>query len=328
MQDTSLVTFEDAAKRIRSGAALSIAGEEQLLRELPRGKWIGGTIPYFMARNGGCKTKSRLMVAELTQCESVAFKHYPVESLGELMRDAPENGWSLIIMPYGGKAHEQFAVNCRDDAQAFLKPVVGWIAGIDLDLLGKITPKVVFGPTGEVLSDGAVAAHGTLADGKLALIEVINIFEPDRLDCVRFPSVGFKANQCTVNGKPTTVAAFLKERGNVDGKLPLVGDFSGTYGNAAIQAVNTDTGEVGFYAPVFPDVDYYLAKPVANYVTEFHKHIAPVENEDVLFSCNCAVNYLYGELEGKKLGRIEGPVTFGEIGYQLLSQTMVAMRIC
>jgi len=45
------------------------------------------------------------------------------------------------------------------------------------------------------------------------------------------------------------------------------------------------------------------------------------------FSCNCILNYLYGELEGKHTGQVVGPMTFGEVAYQLLNQTMVQMTL-
>jgi hypothetical protein len=324
---TSLISIAQASDRIRRGDALSVAGDESALRQLPHGNWVGGTIPYFMAHSGGCKTKDMVMVNDLRDAGSVVFKRYAPEDLGELMRDSPANGWTMVIMPYGGQAHERFAKHCRDDAEAFIKPVVGWVSGVDLDLLGKQTPKVFLGSTGEILEDGAVAAHGTLADGQLAMIDIVNIFEPDRLEVVRFPEAGFKASTCTVNGEQTNIVEFLRARGNLDGKLPLVGDFAGTFGNAAIQSVNADTGEVGFYAPVFPDVEYWIAKPVGDYAAAFRERLHALEDKPVVFSCNCAVNYLYGELEGQCLGSIEGPVTFGEIGYQLLSQTLVALRI-
>jgi hypothetical protein len=47
----------------------------------------------------------------------------------------------------------------------------------------------------------------------------------------------------------------------------------------------------------------------------------------VTFSCNCILNFLFGGLEGQKIGNLQGPVTFGEIGYQLLNQTLVVLRI-
>lgn len=324
---TSMISIEEASRRILRGDVLTIAGDEAALRALPKGQWMGGTIPYFMVDSGCCKTKTSVMVNNLSASGDVVFKVYQPNTMDQLMRDAPDNGWTILIMPYGGRAHEGFANTCRDDPDAFIKPVVGWVSGVDLDLLGKQTPKVFVGSTGEVLEDGAVAAHGTLPDGQLAMIDIVNIFEPDRLDVVRFPHTGFKATHCTVNGEPAQIAEFLRARGNGDGKLPLVGDFAGTYGNAAIQAINEVTGEVGFYAPVFPDVEYFIAKPVGNYTTAFRACLQELQDKPVVFSCNCAVNYLYGQLEGQSLGSIEGPVTFGEIGYQLLSQTLVALRI-
>ncbi len=49
--------------------------------------------------------------------------------------------------------------------------------------------------------------------------------------------------------------------------------------------------------------------------------VAPV------LSCNCILNYQYGELEGRKIPPFTGPVTFGEVAYQLLNQTLVYVEI-
>ena len=49
--------------------------------------------------------------------------------------------------------------------------------------------------------------------------------------------------------------------------------------------------------------------------------------DGVVFSCNCILNYLYSELEGKKTGSFVGPITFGEVAYQLLNQTLVYLKI-
>ncbi len=42
-----------------------------------------------------------------------------------------------------------------------------------------------------------------------------------------------------------------------------MGDFAGAHANVSFQNVDTATGEVTFYAPVFTDVVYWIAKPVA-----------------------------------------------------------------
>lgn len=44
-------------------------------------------------------------------------------------------------------------------------------------------------------------------------------------------------------------------------------------------------------------------------------------------TANCTLNFLFVELEGKAIGGVEDPVTFGEISYQFLNQTMVIVRL-
>ena len=126
------------------------------------------------------------------------------------------------------------------------------------------------------------------------------------------------------NHAPVT---YLAARGLQDGKLPLVGDFGGAHINASIQSVDAAAGTVALYAPVFTGVDYRFAKPVANYGASFRERLASYPTEGVSFSCNCILNFLFGELEGQSIGALQGPVTFGEIGYQLLNQTLVVLRI-
>ena len=47
-----LLTIEETKKLIENGKTLYLAGEEALLKSLPKGNWIGGTIPYFMDTDG------------------------------------------------------------------------------------------------------------------------------------------------------------------------------------------------------------------------------------------------------------------------------------
>jgi hypothetical protein len=46
-----------------------------------------------------------------------------------------------------------------------------------------------------------------------------------------------------------------------------------------------------------------------------------------VFSCNCILNFLYGGFEGKRINNFNGPITFGEIAYQLINQTLVYVLI-
>ncbi|MFN7050994.1 MAG: DUF6976 family protein, partial [Gemmobacter sp.] len=75
-----------------------------------------------------------------------------------------------------------------------------------------------------------------------------------------------------------------------------------------------------FYAPVFADVEYRLAR-------RREGGVEPADAQQSAFSCNCILNYLYGGLEGKTTGGYTGPVTFGEVAYVLLNQTLVKLDL-
>ena len=78
---------------------------------------------------------------------------------------------------------------------------------------------------------------------------------------------------------------------------------------------------------MFAGVSYRHARPVSDYVSEFTSHLPSGLDGRVVFSCNCILNYLFSGLEGRRTGGMVGPITFGEIAYQLLNQTFVALRI-
>ena len=72
-----LVDLATAAAKIRSGETFFLAGDESLLRSLPKGRWIGGSIPYFMDQDGGIMSKQSVF---LTQAPAAAFggrPHFP-----------------------------------------------------------------------------------------------------------------------------------------------------------------------------------------------------------------------------------------------------------
>ncbi len=53
----------------------------------------------------------------------------------------------------------------------------------------------------------------------------------------------------------------------------------------------------------------------------------PADIGAVAFSCNCILDDLYSELAGKRTGIFTGPVTFGEIAYQLVNQTLAYLVV-
>jgi hypothetical protein len=318
----SMMTVQEVSELIRSGKTIFVAGDETLLSALPRGAWLGGTIPYFMSEEGGMSTRDRMQVTVLPDCVIAAtVKLYDPGELERIPADYKSNGFAYLVIPAFSEAHQKFAQECFNWPGVFDRPLVGWIAGIDLKDLGKASPKVYNGQTGESSSTKAAVMHIDLSPDKFAKANIINLFHQGDGDTITFPEAGFAATDCLINGEKLNFAEYAEMR-KIDIQLPLVADYMGAMVNVSFRAVDAKAGEVLFYAPVFPGVEYKIAAPLDNYEAEFRKELE-VENISPVFTCNCILNYLYAKLEGKKTGNIVGPITFGEIAYMLLNQTMV-----
>lgn len=321
----TLVSLEEAAALIKQGRPLTVAAPEALLKKLPRGKWIGGTIPYFMGPDGGVVTHEKVFVNQLpAEVVEGATKSYGAKQLPGFPTDAADDGCTFLIIPGFSEAHLAFGRDAQDYPGLFDRPVVGWISGFDLKDAGKAKPGVIDGATGEYFEDRAVALHVKLAPGVVAKADIINIFEQGDGPELQFPGGGFKVRDVLVDGKPLNFAAWLTEQ-KVDTRLPLVADYSGAMINVSFQGVDAAAGDVSLYAPVFPEMKYRLARPMPDYAAAFQRRIAEQQVTPV-FTCNCILNFLYGELEGKKTGALQGAITFGEIAFMLLNQTLVHLR--
>jgi hypothetical protein len=320
---SSLLSLEEARRLVALGRPLLFAGDEKLLRELPKGKWIGGTIPYFMTSDGGRQTAEQLFVTRLPDFVTGAeTRLYEPAALSRIPADYPENGASFIILPAASRAAVTFAQECSSWKGLFNRPLVGWVSGVDLSDLGKVKPKVVDGASLTVAEDAAVVLHAALPPGRLARVDIINLFTQGQGDDITFDTEGFEVSHCFVAGERRNLAQYLIDR-HIDTRLPLVADYHGAMVNVAFQTVDAAAGRASFYAPVFRGVTYRLARALPeDYAAAFQKEVAARATSPV-FACNCILNYLYGGLEGKTTGGMLGPMTFGEVAYMLLSQTMV-----
>ena len=99
----TMFTVDEVAAMIRDGRALLLAGCEPLLDQLPRGRWIAGTTPYFMsAEEGG-------IVDELLVTEGQL-----VEKGQPLMRLQPAGADNLSLLAdayHSVKAHNARKAN-------------------------------------------------------------------------------------------------------------------------------------------------------------------------------------------------------------------------
>jgi hypothetical protein len=318
-----LKTFDETAALISEGKLLHISGSAGLLSRLPRGRWIGGSAEYFMDEDGGQISDSAFGVRELN-FDAYKIVSYDSRSLPRITKDAYPNGFSIVIMPFESEVYGSYAQHAAEYEGIFLKNIVGWVSGRNLDKPEQL-PGTVNGDTGEASSEKAVALHIGLPEDKTARVAIMNIFSPDKESpIITFPRDGFHVETCLINGKETVLADHITANG-LDTRLPLVGDYAGANVNISIKEIKD--GTVDFYAPLFRGIEYRFAESIPNYADAFNAKIKELELANVKFACNCIINFTHGKLENKKLDGLYGPFTFGEVAWGVFNQTLVYLCV-
>jgi hypothetical protein len=327
---SALVNREELVAKIQRGEYLIIAADEDVLANLPAGNWIAGTIPYFMTTEGGKVDRENIFVNTingLSSNKAPRITLYDNNSISRIAQEAPEHGFTIVILPAMSGVHLSYAQNAPDFPNMYFSPIIGWISGVHLDDLGTRNAKIGFGPANGMLFDQqAVAMHIPMPEHQLANINIVNLFSQGNGPEIKFNATGFNVSDCTIDGEPANLAEYIK-RENIDTRLPLVANYSGVLINVSIQEVQEAQKNVALYAPVFADIGYKFATPVPNYLESFNKMLPTSTSDGIAFSCNCILNYLYSELDGKKTRDLTGPITFGEVAYQLLNQTLVYLSL-
>ena len=320
----SMMTIEAASEKIRAGAVLVVAGSVEALKQLPKGNWIGGSSYYFMAEDGGRVDRENVFVTEIDAAKNSKTVAISADNLPDLAKRPFANGFSVVLIPAFSEAHVDFAVHGSTYENIFDQPLMGWIAGVHLDEIGQVPPTVFNGADGAAHEADVCVLHVELADDVAPDIDIVNLFEQDKSsDTITFGGTGFKACEAYVNGEKVDFAAYVEDN-DIDTALPLVANYAGAMINVSFQNVDRENG-VDFYAPVIEGVEYHIAKSPGDYASEFAARNVGFDGKEL--SCNCILNYVYGELEGKTTGNVTGPATFGEIAYILLNQTQVNLKL-
>jgi len=326
-----VMAFDEVVRAINEGRNLVISSEEGFLAKLPKGSWIGGTSPYSMSSRGGACLPEQAFVQELPPGVKVSgTKLYDVNSISSVYADIPENGFGIILVPAFSEVHTGFALGAPHFAGFGSKPLIGWVTGTQLDKLGKVPAQVFDGVTLQAKTDQALVMYVTLPSNLFADMGIVNIFEPSpKSDVFEFDVSSFEIRDATVNGKKLNFADYLIEK-KVDVRWPLIGEYGGAMVNLSFASVDEKTKTVKLLAPVFPGIKYKLAEPMGNYeryLYAFREKIPSFPDGEVAFTCNCVLNYKYGDLDGHKIIELNGPFVFGEVAYQLLNQTLVYLTI-
>jgi hypothetical protein len=323
---SKFLSLDEASKVLTGTGNFLVAADERVLTKLPKGNWIGGTIPYFVADQGGTINQDKVFITEMPAvAKLVEITKFSESDIKAVYSKIPRNGFGVIILPAFSPIHLSFSINAPNFEKFAVSPLVGWISGLHLGELGKKKPLVMNGKTGAVLDADAIVMYFELPKDHVCDLGIVNIFKQGNKESFEFLESGFSAKDVLISGKKTNFCDFLIEN-KVDVKNPLVANYAGAMINVSFQSIDEKAKVVHFYAPVYKGAEYKLADAVPNYVESFTKSL-PKDAHNIAFSCNCILNFLYSELEGKKTGSITGPITFGEVAYQLLNQTMVYLTI-
>lgn len=321
-----LLSLSEVIERINTGKKLLLAADKALLDKLPKGNWIGGTTPYFMSDKGGVKSSEFIFVTEIPEVyETCSVKSYSAEELNTIPKNYLSNGFSYILIPAFSLVHTKFAEECQLYENIDNQPLVGWIAGFDLNQLEIKSGFVYNGFTGEVFNNRALVLHVSLKNNYEAYSDMVNLFHSGHGDEIKFIEDGFEIKDCYINGELRNFADYLVSN-KMDISLPLVTKNNDNYFNVSFRAINRSFMTVDMYAPVFKNTVYHMAESIDNYEEEFEKQTHS-KNKIPFISFNCILNFVYANLKGKKTGKFIGPITFGEISNQLINQTMVNLYL-
>ena len=321
-----LQTVDQVAERIGTGEALLVGGESRLLRLLPRGNWIGGSVPYLAGPAGPAASGDLLHVTGLPADVELSVRVYDSGSVRDVYADLAGRGFGVIVIPASSPTHLEFALHAPGYRGFAVRPLVGWICGAHVDGPDQEPPTVFCGPDGRELADGAVVAQVTLPPGQVADVGVVNIFEQGDGEVIGFPRDGFDVTTATVDGVQRNFADFVRDKG-LDTRLPLVADYYGVMVNVSFQAVDPVSRAVRFYSPVFAGLTYRHARPVGDYAAQLAARLPRQWPGRLLFSCTCILNHFYAESAGRPGADAPSLLTFGEVAYQLLNQTMVYLTV-
>lgn len=202
MSCQGLYTVSDVSKLIEKGRVLLVAGNEVLLSQLPKGTWIGGTSTNFMATAGGLTARDMVFVSDITdQVERAEVRSYSVSELPHIAADYPKGGFTVLNVPAFSELHSKFAKEVSTYDGIFNSPLYGWISGVDVSEIGKRSPKT-FAGDGTPRTEEAVALHVTLPAGKVAKIDIINLFAQGAGAEIEFAADGFETSgDCQIGGK-------------------------------------------------------------------------------------------------------------------------------
>lgn len=314
-----LRNIEEVTELIRQGKPLMVAGLRDTLKKLPKGNWIGGTIPFVNHPEQEDQLEITMLPSSISK---VRLKLYSIENIHFIRHDAYQNGFTFLILPAESRIHHSFAMNSRDYPFQDKGIVTGWVSGYP----EQENPEAycIYGPTGSWYKDKAVTLHCQLKPGYRADLRTLNLFTARDGPDIQFMESGFSCKRIMVDGREYDLPVFLEEF-SLSADQPLISVEAHEGCNVSMQQITGE--ELKFFAPVFRDQSYRIAHPISRYHEKFQERLQELKQDKAftVFQCNCILNHEPGIEPDQEFHH--GPVSFGEIAEHLLNQTALSLRI-
>ena len=322
-----LYTKEQVVEFIKQGRVMHLCGNEETLKDLPKGNWVAGMTPYFMDSVGKiCDNKIYVddfsFIAE--ECEMATFDEKDIAEIAK--RNKYSNGFIFVVLPIDSQVYFTFANHSLEYENIYDNPVVGYVSSVLLEEYGKKQSKVAVGSEGVLHGDKAAVMYVKVPERLRVRAEIMNFDSiDDTTPSLKFPKTGFKQSDCLIDGKPGNIASYLEAVKTRIGHYPqLITSQNGALVNRDIKSVNVTTGEAVFFSPAYESDIYYLVKPNNDYLATFNRRLG--RKTDVIACMSCTSYFLQGDFEYRHID-FNGVYTFGEIAYQLLNKTIVTLEV-
>ena len=322
-----LYSKEQVIEFIKQGRIMHLCGNENTLKDLPKGNWVAGMSPYFMDDVGKI-SDSKIYVDDFSfiaeDCEMATFDEVDIHEIAK--RNKYSNGFIFMVLPIDSQVYYTFASHSLEYDHIYDNPVVGYVSSVHVEDYGKVQPKVAIGSESVLHADKAAVLYVKVSDRLRVRTEIMNLDTIDHDSApVRFPKNSFIQGDCLIDGKPGKIANYLEEQKSRIGHYPqLITSQNGALVIRDIKSVDLNTGEVIFFSPAYESDTYYTVKYNNDYFATFNRRLG--RKTDVIACMSCTSYFLQGDFEYRHID-FNGVYTFGEIAYQLLNKTIVTLEV-
>jgi hypothetical protein len=322
-----LYSVEEVSEMIKNGDTLLLAGDVALLSQLPKGKWIAGTVTKFILQGSELvESQDKIYVHNLTGiADDIKISVYDASTIKNIFDDAYDNGFSVLIMSWGSNVLNEYSTKVSTYSNFACKVVCGWITSHFFpDDKVKAPSLAVNGEDVSFYSDKGVVLHVSLPSNKYAEVHTFSPFKQGKGDTFMFEENGLKIENVSINGVKQNFRKYLDDNNiAISNDLIMAGDFSGTIMNVYLlrKRANDEGKYVFFSAPVYEGVKYRIAELDLSY-----EESAAFDGE-IVYSLTCITNFTQPDIFKKYLTKMRGPFTSGEIAYHLMNHATIYVTV-